>query len=69
MRSSSIAVQLKPRDKPIELPEEYKKSLRNELQVRYLETLGVAPTPSNRSDLRGSRPGAGFFGVGARQGT
>ena len=31
----------------IELPEEYKANLRNELQVRYLESLGAAPSDAD----------------------
>ena len=56
LRNTSIAIQLKPREKPLDLPEEYKKSLRNELQVRYLENLGVAPTPANLALVRKNIP-------------
>jgi len=52
MRAASIDIQLKPRDKPCELPEEYQRSLRNELQVRYLESIGAAPTKANLAMVR-----------------
>ena len=40
----NIAIPLKPREKPVDLPEEYQRTLRNELDVRYLESIGAAPS-------------------------
>ena len=38
MPTTKFALPLKPLDKPRDLPEEYRKTLRNEFQVRYLES-------------------------------
>lgn len=51
-KSISIAIPLKPREKPIEFPEEEQKKLRNELDVRYLESIGVAPSKANIAVVR-----------------
>ena len=48
----SIAIQLKPREKPIEVSPEEQKQLRNELDVRYLESIGAAPSKANIAMVR-----------------
>ena len=51
-RGASIAIPLKPREKPVNLPSDVKKSLRNELDVRYLESIGAAPSKTNLAMVR-----------------
>ena len=38
----AFSLPLRPVERPVELPEEYRKTLRNECQVRYLESFGSA---------------------------
>ena len=51
-RSHKIAIPLRPREKPVDLPEEYKSLMRNEFGVRYLESIGAAPSKSNLAMMR-----------------
>ena len=37
--TKTFELPLKPRDKPVDMPEEYTKTLRNEYQARYLESI------------------------------
>ena len=53
---ASIAIPLKPREKPVDLPPDVKKSLRNELDVRYLESIGAAPSMKNLAMVRKHLP-------------
>jgi hypothetical protein len=50
--AASIAIPLKPREKPVDLPQDYQRSLRNELDVRYLESIGAAPSKANIAMVR-----------------
>jgi len=56
MPPATISIPLRAREKPIDLPEEYRKSLRNELHVRYLESIGAAPTKANLALIRKAIP-------------
>jgi hypothetical protein len=56
MPTTSIAIPLKGREKPVDLPKEYKKVLENELHVRYLESIGAAPSKANMSVIRRHLP-------------
>jgi cell division protein FtsB len=51
-RGASISIPLKPREKPVDMPPDVKKSLRNELDVRYLESIGAAPSKTNLAMVR-----------------
>ena len=53
---TSIAIPLKPCEKPVDLPEDYQAALRNELDVRYLESLGAAPSKANIALMRKHLP-------------
>ena len=51
-----IQIQLKPREKPVDLDEKDRRSLMNEMQVRYLEQIGAAPTRANLAMVRRNVP-------------
>jgi hypothetical protein len=40
-----FSIPLKPQDKPVSFGDGFEKQYENEYAVRYLETIGVAPTP------------------------
>ena len=48
----AFSLPLKGVERPFELPEEYRKTLRNEYQVRYLESIGAAPSRANMALVR-----------------
>ena len=56
MASLDANALVRSREKPVGLPEEYQKTLRNELDVRYLESIGAAPTKANLAMVRKNIP-------------
>ena len=54
--TKTFELPLKPRDKPVDMPEEYTKTLRNEYQARYLESIGATPTRANMALVRKHLP-------------
>ena len=52
----AFSLPLRPVERPVELPEEYRKTLRNEYQVRYLESIGAAPSRANMALVRKHLP-------------
>jgi len=52
----AFSLPLRPVERPVELPEEYRKTLRNEYQVRYLESIGAAPSRANMALMRKHLP-------------
>eukprot|EP00297_Palpitomonas_bilix_P007831 CAMPEP_0113875496 /NCGR_PEP_ID=MMETSP0780_2-20120614/4977_1 /TAXON_ID=652834 /ORGANISM="Palpitomonas bilix" /LENGTH=486 /DNA_ID=CAMNT_0000861497 /DNA_START=192 /DNA_END=1652 /DNA_ORIENTATION=- /assembly_acc=CAM_ASM_000599 len=40
-----LSIPLKPTDKPVDLPDDFKKHIKNEYATRYLESIGAAATP------------------------
>lgn len=55
-----FAVQLKPRDRPVTLPDELlHEQLAGEVHVRYLESIGAAPSKSNLAIVRTELPLSG----------
>ena len=55
MRQPTVSIAVKPSSNT-EVPEEAKRVLRNELQVKYLESIGAAPTKANLALLRKNIP-------------
>ena len=52
----AFSLPLRPVERPVELPEEYRKTLRDEYQVRYLESIGAAPSRANMALMRKHLP-------------
>lgn len=55
MRQPTVSIAVKPNSNT-EVPEEAQRVLRNELQVKYLESIGAAPTKANLAMLRKNIP-------------
>ena len=55
-KPKSIEIPLRPSEKPVDLPEQYQKMLRNELDARYLESIGAAPSKANIAMVRKHLP-------------
>ena len=52
MSGGQFSIPLRPRDRPVDLPDNYQRTLRNELQVKYLEHIGASPTRANLAMVR-----------------
>jgi hypothetical protein len=46
-RPVQFAIPLKQQDKPVKFPENFRKTIKYEYAVRYLEMMGASPTPEN----------------------
>eukprot|EP00967_Tisochrysis_lutea_P069958 scaffold92116_cov29-Tisochrysis_lutea.AAC.4 len=57
MGAKKLGVALKPQERPLELPDALlQRQLANEFHVRYLESIGAAPTPFNMALARREMP-------------
>ena len=51
-----IEIPLRARDRPVDPPEEFQRNLATELHVRYLASIGAAPTPANLAVVKKHLP-------------
>eukprot|EP00966_Prymnesium_polylepis_P056133 1298404-Prymnesium_polylepis.1 len=56
MKQPTVSIAVKPSSNSDSVPEEYHRVLRNELYVKYLESIGAAPSKANLSMLRKNIP-------------
>jgi len=54
--STRFGIAMKPQDRPVDLPNDYQRTLKNEFYARYLESIGAAPTPANLAQVKKHLP-------------